>query len=96
MDMRFDQIDIYVFGTRNLGGIMLVGSTIGAVITFGTAERGESIAVWPWISLALFSLVLIMICTGVLAQIVTARCAQDSLKELREIKDAITADRTTT
>lgn len=93
MDMRFDQIDILIMGARNLGGILLGGSILGGVITFAKVERGDDINLIPWISGALSGLGLVIVCTGVLAQIVTSRAAQDGLQELRAIKDALKASR---
>lgn len=87
--MRFDQIDILVMLSRVLGGLMIAGAAVGGFVAFMASGPRSEPALWPWVALALSGVMLVNFCTGVLAQIVTARAAQDSLKELREIRDAI-------
>lgn len=89
--MRFDQIDILVMLSRVFGGLMIAGGAVGGFVAAMAAGPRSDPALWPWVALALSGLWLVNFCTGVLAQIETARAAQDSLQELRAIKDAIKA-----
>lgn len=89
--MRFDQIDILVLAARNLGGLLMAGAMLGAAVTYGTTGPREDFILWPWVWLLLSGLSLVVFCTGVMAQIVTARAVQDGLIELRAIKEILKA-----
>lgn len=87
--MRFDGIDILVDLSRLLGGALMGIGLIGGIANWVKLQRGD-VFYWPlWTSSFFSGLALIIICTGVLAQIITARASQDSLTELRAIRKAV-------
>lgn len=86
--MRFDQIDILVEFARWIGAAIAAGGLIGAVITWASLPRHDPFLWGIWFSTILSGIGLIIFATGVLAQIVTARAAQDALTELKRIRVA--------
>lgn len=87
--MRFDQIDLFVMLSRNLGGILIAIGIGGGIVAYAGAGPREAFSLWPWISLALSGVWLVNFTTGVLAQIGAARAAQDGVLELRAIREAL-------
>lgn len=87
--MRFSEIDIFVMFSRILGGLILAAGVAGCAYTFFTRERGAVLDFWPWIALALSGVWLVNFCTGVLAQIVAARATQDTVEELKALRESL-------
>jgi hypothetical protein len=93
--MRFSQVDILIDIARNIGGAIMAISIVSGLVNWLKLERGD-VFLWPiWVSGFLAGLSLIVVCTGVLAQIVTARATQDSLFELRKIRAELESTRKT-
>lgn len=86
--MRFSQIDIFIDLARLLGGAMMLASALGAIANWISLDRGDLFFWHFWFSAFCTGLGLVVVCTGVLAQIVTARATQDALHELRKIREA--------
>lgn len=86
--MRFDQIDLLVLAARNLGGIIMAGGVIGAVISWAKLGRNDPFLWGIWFNVFLAGLALTLVATGVLAQIVTARAAQDAAADIRAMRRA--------